>query len=158
MFIDVTLQPRKVEEPKPEEVVSKQQYNWLYENSINSGKERLIIEEQEEKYSQWRTNSSLSNFRDTIMNANEMNINPHITDQMHYDFLFYNTRKAKRYGKKKTEEDKRLEKQLKQEIETINLISDYYKYNIAKSKEAMKVLTKNQIDLIKKKLDKGGVK
>jgi hypothetical protein len=130
-------------------------YDWRFENSINNGNARLDVTKQEFKYEKWRTNSSLSNFLDTIMYSNEMNLNYDITDQMHYDYLFYSVRKKKRYGSKKSANEKELQKQLKEESDNIALISEYYKYNISKSKSALKILTKAQIDIIKRKLEKG---
>ena len=48
MFLDVTLQKRA---PEVEvEKVKKLAYDWRYENSINSGKEPLSLENQEFKY------------------------------------------------------------------------------------------------------------
>ena len=156
MFLDVTLKPRK------EEVVvetEKKQYDWVYENNINFGKEIIDLDKpQEFKYSQWRTNISLSNHKDTIDVAQKMNQNYHLSDKLHYQYLFYKVRKQKRYGKKKTDADKKLEKKLKQEAEIISLIQDYYKYNIVRAKEAYKILTKDQIELIKQKQEKGGAK
>jgi hypothetical protein len=156
MFLDVTLKPRK-----KEEVVETQtkQYDWRYENNINSGKELIDLDtEQEFKYNKWRTNSSLSMHRDTIDVAQKMNLNHHISDKMHYHFLFNSVRKQKRYGKKKTDADKKLEKQLEQEVKTLSLIQEYYKYNIVRAKEAYKILSKDQIELIRQKQEKGGVK
>lgn len=156
-LLDVTLQPRK--EEKPEVKVEKPRYNWFYENSINSGKTPINLDEpQEFSYNKWRTNSSLSNHKDTILWANEMNLNSHISDKLHYECLFYAIRKATRYGKKKTDQDKRLEKQLEQELELIHLIQRYYKYNITKAKEVLKILSTDQIELIRKKEEKGGFK
>jgi hypothetical protein len=152
-FLDVTLQPR----PKQKEqvVVEKPRYNWLFENNINYGKELIDLDNpQEFKYSQWRTNGSLSNFRENIFYANEMNTNYHLSDKLHYHFLFHSVKKAKRYGKKKTEEDEKREKEAKKELEKIRLIQEYYKYNITKAKSALKVLTKEQFEIIKKKLEK----
>lgn len=155
MLLDVTLNERV--ETKPEEVKKKKPvYDWLFENSINSGKERLVVTGQEFKYEKWRTNSSLSNHLDTIMYANEMNLNSIVSDQMHYDYLFHSIRKKKRYGSKKTENDKLLEKQQAEEAELISLISDYYKYNTVKAKSVLRVLTKSQLEIIRKRMDKGG--
>lgn len=155
MFLDVTLKERV--ETKPEEVKKKKPvYDWLFENSINSGKDRLVVAEQEFKYEKWRTNSSLANFLDTIMYANEMNLNPIVSDQMHYDYLFYSIRKKKRYGSRKSEKDKLLEKQQNEEAELVSLISDYYKYNTVKAKSVLRVLTKSQLEIIRKRMDKGG--
>jgi hypothetical protein len=155
-FVDVTLQKRKPEIVEPEKV--KLNYDWRFENSINSGKQPLEIDKQEFKYNQWRTNQSLSNFLDTVLYANEMNMNYHITDQMHYDYLFYSIKKKPRYGKKKDERDKKLEKAQKDEAEKLALISEYYKYNTVKSKAALRVLTDSQLEIIKRRLEKGGVK
>jgi hypothetical protein len=153
VFLDVTLQSRK--EPKEEKLTEKLRYNWNYENNINYGKELIDLDSpQEFKYSQWRTNSSLSNFRENIFYVNEMNTNYHLSDKMHYHFLFHSIKKMKRYGKKKTQEEERKEKEAKKELEKIRLIQEYYKYNIIKAKTALKVLTDEQFELIKKKLTK----
>lgn len=155
-FLDVTLQKRKPE--VVEEILKKPVYDWRFENNINTGKQQLEISKESFKYEKWRTNSTLSNFVDTIMHANEMNLNMHVTDQMHYDYLFNSVRKNKRYGKKKTEEDKRLEMLQKQESEKLDLIQEYYKYNTANCKAALRVLTESQLEIIKRRLEKGGVK
>lgn len=153
-FLDVTLKERK-EEKKPE-VSKKPVYDWAFENSVNSGKERLDISKESFKYDKWRMISSLSNHLETVMYANEMNINYGVSDQMHYDYLFYSIRKKKRFGSKKTEQDKQLEKLQKEEEEAISLITEYYKYSYAKSKAALRVLTPSQIEEIRKRLNKGG--
>jgi UDP-N-acetylmuramyl tripeptide synthase len=156
MFLDVTLQERA---PEVEvEKVKKLAYDWRYENSINSGKEPLSLENQEFKYEKWRTNTSLTNHLDTIMDANQMNLNYHLSDQMHYDYLFYSVRKKKRFGSKKSERDKQLEREQKEEAEKIALISEYYKYNTVNAKAALKVLTESQLEIIKRRLERGGVR
>jgi len=139
-------------------IMSDNNYDWRYENSINLGKEQLKLNEQEFKYNQWRTNSSLSNYIDTLLYVNEMNMYHFITNQMHYDYLFNSVRKSKRYGKKKTEKDKQLERQIKEENEKISLIQEYYKYNRTKSKEILNVLSDEQLNYIRKRLEKGGTK
>ena len=155
MFLDVTLQPRKAAKEEVKE--EKAAYDWCYENSINTGNKIINMDQpQEFKYSQWRTNGSLSNHQDTIFYVNETNINHHLTDKLHYHFLFYSIRKAKRFGKKKTDADKKLEQQIKKQQELIALISDYYKYNTQRAKEVLNILTSDQIDFIRKKQEKGG--
>ena len=149
-FLDVTLQERK----EHKEVVKqeKPKYDWRYENSITSGKRSIEIDND---YSQWRTNSILSNYRETILYANEMNCHYNVTDQMHYDYLFNSIRKKSMYSKKETEQEKKVRKK-KEELQS--LISDYYKYNDVRAKEAIKILTADQIEIIRKKKEKGGVK
>lgn len=149
-FLDVTLQVRKEikEEPKQEKL----RYDWRFENSITNGKRKFEIDGD---YSQWRTNSILSNFKDTILYANEMNINYNVTDQMHYDYLYGAIRKKKLYSKKETDQEK---KARKQKEELLTLISEHYKYNAVRAKEAIHLLSADQIQLIKNKKEKGGVK
>jgi hypothetical protein len=155
-FVDVTLAERKKDIPEEETV--KLSYDWRYENSINSGSSLVDLEKQEFKYNKWRTNSSISNFLENIMFANEMNLNMHITDQMHYDYLFYSVKKKKRFGSKKTSRDKEIEKLQKVEESNLAVISEYYKYNMVKSKAVLRVLTGSQLEIIRKRLEKGGVK
>ena len=73
MFLDVTLNKRLPETVQQKD--TKPLYDWRYENSINNGKDKLELDNQEFKYEKWRTVSSLSNFVDTIFYANEMNLN-----------------------------------------------------------------------------------
>lgn len=155
-FLDVTLQERV--EPKVEEETPAAKYDWRFENSINNGTKRLDLEKEEYKYSKWRTNNSLSNFLDTLFYANEMNLNYHLSDQMHYDYLFYTVRKTKRFNKKKSDSDYKLEKLQEQEKEKLSLIQEYYKYNTAKSRAVLKILSESQLKIIRKRLEKGGAK
>jgi hypothetical protein len=43
-------------------------------------------------------------------------------------------------------------------IEDLDCVKEYFGYSNAKAKEALRILNKDQISLIKEKLDKGGVK
>lgn len=156
MFIDVTGEVR-VEEKAPEKK-SKSTYNWCFENNINSEKTPIDIKAQGFKYEKWRTNSALSNHIDTLFYSNTMNLLPGVSDQMHYDYLFSSVRKIKRYGKKKTELDKRIEREHKEEQDKITLIQEFYKYNQARAREALRILTDKDLEKIRKKLEKGGTK
>lgn len=155
-FLDVTGKPREIEIEL--EKTKKLVYDWCYENNINTGKEILNAEEQEFKYEAWRTNSSLSNHMETLFYSNIMNMNYHLRDDIQYAYLFHSVRKAKRYGKKKTEQDKLSEKRLKDEQDKILLIQDFYKYNQTKAKEALSVLSEQHLEIIRKRLEKGGTK
>lgn len=154
-FVNVLLEDREEPITEKKQTNDNKRYDWRYENSINIGKERLILSEQDEKYNPWRTNNILSNFPETVFDANIANMMYHIPFQMQYDYLFYSVRKQKRFSKKIPQEE--LDRR-KEEEKLIELISEYYKYNIVRSKEALKILTKEQIDFIRKKQEKGGVK
>ena len=132
-------------------------YDWRYENSITHTKKYESPENNAHKYSQWRTNSTLSNYDDTIFYANEMN-RVNLPDQLHYDFYFYGVRKRSRFFKQDSkEEKKRLKIKQDKEEELISLLSDYYKYNVVRVKEILKILTPEQIECIRKKQEKGGI-
>jgi len=152
--IDVFFEKRGEENVSTPEK-SKKGYDWRYENSIRYGNEKLILSEQDEKYNIWRVISILSNHPSTVFESNIANMMGHIPHQMHYDYLFYSIRKQKTYSKKQSKEEYNKQKE---EERLIQLISDYYKYNITKSKEVLKILSKDQLEFIRIKQEKGGVK
>jgi hypothetical protein len=80
------------------------------------------------------------------MLANELNCHPNLPPQCQFDFLYHTVKKGKRFNKwYKAEENPHLE-----------LIMEYYGYSKEKALEALKVLTKDQIDSIIKTTHKGG--
>lgn len=149
-MLNVLLEKREPE--KVELAYTKPRYDWRYENNIIKSKKKIEIDGE---YSQWRTNNSLANHYDLVKVANLMTINHHITDKMHYDFLFNYVRKTNRWFPPESKEEKKARE--KQE-ELHDLISNYYKYNAVRTKEVLKILTAEQIDIIKNKNNKGGVK
>lgn len=127
-------------------------YDWRYENSIMNGAKVEI----DSDYSQWRINSILSKHQDIVLFVNEINMNYHVTNEMHYTYLHNAVRKYRRqFTKGETKEEK---KTREKEQELISLISSYYKYNIVRTKEALKILTSEQINEIRRKQEKGGVR
>jgi hypothetical protein len=123
-------------------------YDWRFENSINFTKEYYETEGHvEHKYAPWRTNSSLSYFPDTVLHANEMNMASFIDNKLQYDYLFLSIRKKKRFFKR----DKK-----QQSDDTFSLVQDRYKYNNARTREALQLLTDEQIHAIQKEQEKGG--
>jgi len=125
-------------------------YDWRYENSISFSKkyEETEVYAIEHKYVPWRTNNILSNYIDTILIVNEMNMNAHLDHKLQYDFLFYMVKPKKRFFKKKKTT----------ETPNFQLVKEYYKYNDERTKEALSILNKEQIKMIKEKTEKGGVK
>jgi len=126
----------------------KEPYKWQWENSINS-KDRYIEfgAAGEPAYESRRTNKSLSNHADTIIHANEMNISWHLDSKLQYDYLYNTIRKKKRRFKHRYEKD-----------EYFTLVQQYYKYSDPKTHAALAVLTKEQLSIIKRKMDKGGIR
>tara|TARA_B100000925_G_scaffold201952_1_gene153125 strand:- start:506 stop:895 length:390 start_codon:yes stop_codon:yes gene_type:complete len=120
-----------------------------YLNSINFTKENLMSEEDptwEKKYPPFIVNKCLSGFIDTIMFANEMNVNHQLASRLQYDFLINTVRKRKRFSPWLK----------KDKINDLDAVKSYYGYSNEKAQQALKILTKEQISFIKDKLDVGG--
>ena len=120
---------------------------------INLGKKDIITnsdnpELAERTYNPYLTNKSLSYFQDTVHYANEMNMHSDLNHKMQYSFLLNIVRKRKRFSKwHKTIDD-----------ENLQAVIDYYGYSVKKAKEALKILSNEQLSTIKLKLSKGGMK
>lgn len=125
-------------------------YTWIYENSINTKEQHVDLEGVvEHKYSSFRTNRIFANHPDTVIHANELNLNNHLDDKLQYDYLYNAIRKKKRTFKnrgKKTKDD------------AFALVQEYYKYSNKKTYEALAVLNEAQLEIIRRKLDKGGIR
>lgn len=122
--------------------------DWL--NSINFTKINLMEENSEayKDYAPYIINRCLSGSIDCILFANEMNINCHLDKDMQYSFLLNCIRKKKRFSPWLR----------KEKIENLNIIKDYYGYSNEKAEQALKILNEDQINFIKKKLNRGGKK
>jgi hypothetical protein len=103
----------------------------------------------QETYKSFVVNKALSYHMDCIMYANQMNMSATIDSELQYQYLLNTIRAMKR---------KFQPWQKAQSIEDLDCIKEYYGYSNAKAKEALRILNKDQISLIKEKLDKGGVK
>lgn len=118
-------------------------------NAINLTKKDLLREDplNEKDYVPFMVNRGLSYFADSVMMANEMNINSGIPKKWQNDFLLNTVSKKKRFSKwhKKDADDRKL-----------LLIMEYYKYSTERAKEVMDIVSPNQLKLIEEKLYKGG--
>jgi hypothetical protein len=118
--------------------------DWL--NSINFTKENLS--ENIKEYSPYIINRCLSGHIDCVMYANEMNINHHLDKDMQYSFYLNSLRKRKRFSPWIR----------KDKIKDLECVKQYYGYSNEKASQALKILTKEQLTFIKKRLDIGGIK
>ena len=100
-------------------------------------------------YVPYVVNRSLSYHLDCILPVNDMNLYPGLDKDMQYQYLLNSIRPMKRkfqpWQKSKKEEN-------------IDCVKEYFGYSNAKAKEALRILTDEQIAEIKIKTDKGGVK
>ena len=122
-----------------------------YLNAINHTKESLLDSEDEEwekRYPPFIINKCVYPFQDTIMLVNEINQLPHLDKKLQFDFLLNSVRSRKRFSP-----------WLKaSRIEDLQYVKQYYDYSNANAKQALDILTDEQISTLKHKLQKGGMK
>jgi hypothetical protein len=119
-----------------------------YLNSINQSKKNILDDDNQavKEYPPFIINKCLSGFIDSVLFANEMNKNSHLSKKMQYDFFINSLKPRKRF----TPWVK------KQSLENLELVKQYYGYNHNKAIAALRILTNAQLEEIKKLLDKGG--
>ena len=121
-----------------------------YLSAINETKKPLLDTDDfdwERKFPPFVINKCLAQHYDTIMHANEMNGYHFLPKKMQFDYLLNSIRERRRFGGK----------WLKQNVlKDIEYVKEYYDYSNEKAREALSILTKEQIELIKLSVDKGG--
>ena len=119
-----------------------------YLKAINESKEDVMLTSQDEKkYSAFIVNRGLSFFMDTIFQVNEVNRNHHLDSRLQFDYLLNSIRQKKRYSK-----------WLKPEkLNDLDIVKEYYGFGNEKAKNALLVLSEDQLAYIKDKLNQGGV-
>ena len=120
--------------------------DWL--NSINQNKKNLYDEDPTAKYPAYIINRCMSGHLDTVMFANEMNLSPQLDSDMQYSFYLNSVRKRKRFSPWLR----------KDEVKDLDSVKRYYGYSNEKAKQALRILTKEQLNFIKSKFETGGAK
>ena len=120
--------------------------DYLY--SINQSKKNILDNDldAQKKYPPYIVNRYLSSFTDTILYVNEMNKNSHLEKKLQYDFLLNSVKPRKRFSPWAR----------KDSIDYLDIVKEYYGYNDDKALQSLRILTKDQLDHIKKLLNKGG--
>jgi hypothetical protein len=144
----INLDGEIIEEEVVEEYKTAKINPFDFVNAIQHSKEQLIVDEWSEKqYNSFIINKSLSFGADTVIPANEMNSRPHIEKRLQFDFLCSTIRPRKRFNK-----------WLKPGIiEDLEIVKQYYNYNTDKALQALKILSSEQIKIIKERTFKGGL-
>ena len=120
-----------------------------YLNAINMTKKDIMVDDIAEKgYNSYMINRGLSYFHDTVLIANEMNRYHQIDSRLQFSFLINIIRRRKRFSK-----------WLKPEtVSDVEVVKEYYGYSNDKARQALTLLTSDQINELKKKVYKGGRK
>ena len=122
--------------------------DWL--NSINFTKKNLIEEDPSaiKDYAPYIINRCLSGHIDCILFCNEMNKYSFLDKDMQYSFYLNTLRKKKRFSPWLR----------KDKVTDLEIIKQYYGYSNEKASNALKILTPEQINFIKQRLETGGSK
>ena len=122
--------------------------DWL--NSINFTKQNLLEEDPDviKDYPPYIINRCLSGHLDAIMFANEMNKYPNLDKDLQYHFYLNTLRKKMRFSPWLR----------KDKVTDLEIIKQYYGYSNEKALQALKILTLDQINFIKQRLDIGGIR
>ena len=120
--------------------------DYLY--SINQSKKNILDDDPNaaRKYPAYVVNRCLSSFTDTVLYSNEMNKNSHLPPKMQYDFFINSVKPRKRFSPWAR----------KDSIDYLDVVKEYYGYNDDKALQALRILTKDQLDKITYLLRKGG--
>jgi uncharacterized protein YccT (UPF0319 family) len=116
-------------------------------NSINNGKYVMDDDAKEQAYVPFLVNRALSYFPDTIVAANRANMMHDADNKLQYDYLINTIKPRKRFSKwAKKHEDR-----------DIDFVMEHYNYNYENAVTALSLLTKQQLETIKNKYNKGGI-
>ena len=120
--------------------------DWL--NSINFNKDNLIEEDPStiKDYPPYIINRCLSGHLDCILFVNEMNKYSFLDKDMQYSFYLNTLRKKKRFSPWLR----------KEKVTDLQSVKEYYGYSNEKASQALKILSKQQLDYIKQRLETGG--
>lgn len=105
--------------------------------------------ESEKDYNAFIVNRALSYHVDCILYANQMNMNHNLPSTLQYQYFLNTIRPMKR----------KFQTWHKQSVpKDLECVKEYFNYSNEKAKEALRILTDDQLTFIKEKIDKGGVK
>ena len=90
----------------------------------------------------------MSGHMDALMYANEMNINPQLDKKLQYDFYLNTLRSKKRFSPWVR----------KEEISNLDIIKSYYGYSDDKARQVLPLISNTELEHIRKRLDRGGLK
>ena len=117
-----------------------------FANSITYTKQDIMNDLNEKEYAPFLVNRSLSYHQDCILYANEMNRRFDISHKLQYHYLLNTIRKRKRFAKWSKPEL----------IDDLNIVMDYYSISREKAEEYLNILTKSEIETLKRRMKKGG--
>ena len=116
--------------------------------SITYTKQDIMHDLNETEYEDFLINRSLSYYQDCLLYANEMNRRFEISARLQYHYLLNTIRKRKRFAKWIKPE----------KISDLKIVMEYYKVSRAKPEEYLNIISQKEIEILRRKMNKGGVK
>ena len=117
-------------------------------NSITYSKKDIMNDINEKEYAPFLVNRSLSYHQDTLLYANEMNSRFDVSHRLQYHYLLNSIRKRKRFAK-----------WAKPELaDDLKIVMEYYSVSREKAEEYLNILNKNEVGILKRRMNKGGVR
>ena len=114
-------------------------------NNLSGSKEYIYTPELE--VVPYVINTAMSQHYDCIMIANELNVRPQLPKRLVYDYYHFAIQPKK----------KRFAKWASTKANTdVVLVADYYKCSFQIAEQYLKILTSDQLKVIKEKMDTGG--
>jgi hypothetical protein len=113
---------------------------------ISQFKKDILTEDVEKYYNSFLINKYLSMDATTVLYAAEMNVRPHMSKRMQYDYYLNAIEKRNRFFRyvKETSD------------ENVAVVKEYFGYGKKKAKEALRLLSPEDLEYIKTRLNKGG--
>ena len=103
--------------------------------------------DNEKEYNGFVVNKALSFHMDCILAANQMNMLPNLEPKLQFSFLLNTVRAYKRPYQKW---------QKRETLDNLDLVKEHFGYSNEKAKEALSILSSDQLDEIRRIQDKGG--
>ena len=120
-----------------------------YLNAINHQKIDLMDSEDEfweKRYPAFIVNKAFSSFPDCILFVNEMNKMHHLDKRLQFQFFLNSIGLKKRFSKWLRS----------YKIKNLEYVKEYYGYNNEKARQALDILNDEQLERIKRTIDRGG--
>ena len=121
--------------------------NLLKDCKAYEGEEMINPDTPSKQYVPFIINRGLSQFNDTVLLTNEMNIRHQLPAKMQYDFLFSAIRPRKRFSK--------WAKKMK-DPNDLKTIQETYNYSKEKAEQVYSMFSQDELKTLRKRLNKGG--
>ena len=121
--------------------------NLLKDCKAHDGDEMVSPDSPSKQYVPFIVNRGLSQFNDTVLLVNELNIRHQLPAKMQYDFLFSAIRPRKRFSK--------WAKKMKDPAD-LQTIQETYNYSKQKAEQVYSMFSQDDLKILRKRLNKRG--